>query len=84
MLWKFSFSGSVSTLDTLLSRESPPSVEELLDEQDILAECKAQNNKCVYRPEGERLGSAEELAMLTTDSSLTCPGKRASSRSSDG
>lgn len=44
MLWKFSFA-SGSTLDTLLSRETPPSVEELLDEQDILAECKAQNNK---------------------------------------
>ncbi|TXT15631.1 hypothetical protein VHUM_00134 [Vanrija humicola] len=46
MLWKFSFA-SGSTLDTLLSRETPPSVEELLDEQDILAECKAQNNKLV-------------------------------------
>jgi hypothetical protein len=46
MLWKFGF-GTGSTLDALLSRETPPSVEELLDEQDILAECKAQNNKWV-------------------------------------
>ncbi|BEJ17191.1 hypothetical protein CspHIS471_0605920 [Cutaneotrichosporon sp. HIS471] len=46
MLWKFGFA-SGSTLDKLLSRESPPSVEELLDEQDILAECKAQNSKLV-------------------------------------
>ena len=35
-------------VDALLSRETPPSVEELMDEQDILSECKAQNNKCVY------------------------------------
>ncbi|CAK9784162.1 SAPS-domain-containing protein [Cutaneotrichosporon oleaginosum] len=46
MLWKFGFA-SGSTLDKLLSRESPPTVEELLDEQDILAECKAQNSKLV-------------------------------------
>jgi hypothetical protein len=46
MLWKFSFA-SGSTLEALLSRETPPRVEELLDEQDILAECKAQNQKCV-------------------------------------
>jgi len=59
MLWKFSFA-SGSTLDTLLSRETPPSVEELLDEQDILAECKAQNNKWVqqrWRLEGSGGGS---------------------------
>jgi hypothetical protein len=49
MLWKFGFA-SGSTLDKLLSRESPPTVEELLDEQDILAECKAQNSKCVDNP----------------------------------
>jgi SIT4-associating protein SAP185/190 len=44
MLWRFSFASN-STLDALLSRETPPSLEELMDEQDVLAECKAQNNK---------------------------------------
>jgi len=44
MLWRFSFAAA-STVDALLSRETPPSVEELMDEQDILSECKAQNNK---------------------------------------
>ncbi|RXK35273.1 hypothetical protein M231_07471 [Tremella mesenterica] len=44
MLWRFSFA-STSMLETLLSRETPPSLEELMDEQDILEECKAQNNK---------------------------------------
>ncbi|KAK4687361.1 hypothetical protein P7C73_g2753, partial [Tremellales sp. Uapishka_1] len=46
MLWRFSFA-STSTLDALLSRETPPSLEELLDEQEILSEVKAQNNKLV-------------------------------------
>ncbi|KAL7422422.1 sporulation-induced protein [Cryptotrichosporon argae] len=46
MLWRFSFA-STSTLETLLSRESRPSLEELLDEQDILSEVKSQNNKLV-------------------------------------
>ncbi|KAK8854680.1 hypothetical protein IAR55_003419 [Kwoniella newhampshirensis] len=46
MLWRFSFASS-SALDVLLTRETPPSVEELMDEQDILNECKAQNNKLV-------------------------------------
>nr|XP_018261596.1 uncharacterized protein I303_06036 [Kwoniella dejecticola CBS 10117]OBR83754.1 hypothetical protein I303_06036 [Kwoniella dejecticola CBS 10117] len=46
MLWRFSFASN-STLDALLTREIPPSMEEILDEQDILNECKAQNNKLV-------------------------------------
>ncbi|WWD19174.1 hypothetical protein CI109_103632 [Kwoniella shandongensis] len=46
MLWRFSFASS-SALDILLTRETPPSLEELMDEQDILSECKAQNNKLV-------------------------------------
>ncbi|WVQ95068.1 hypothetical protein IAU59_002160 [Kwoniella sp. CBS 9459] len=46
MLWRFGFASS-STLDALLTREVPPTIEELLDEQDILNECKAQNNKLV-------------------------------------
>jgi hypothetical protein len=44
MLWRFSFA-SASNVDAILSRETPPSVEELMDEQEILNECKAQNNK---------------------------------------
>ncbi|KAK6910784.1 hypothetical protein I203_104816 [Kwoniella mangroviensis CBS 8507] len=46
MLWRFSFASN-STLDALLTRDIPPSLEEILDEQDILNECKAQNNKLV-------------------------------------
>jgi SIT4-associating protein SAP185/190 len=46
MLWRFSFA-TTSSLDNLLSRETPPTLEEVMDEQDVLAECKAQNNKCV-------------------------------------
>nr|XP_019044808.1 hypothetical protein I302_06722 [Kwoniella bestiolae CBS 10118]OCF23738.1 hypothetical protein I302_06722 [Kwoniella bestiolae CBS 10118] len=46
MLWRFSFASN-STLDALLTRDVPPSLEEILDEQDILNECKAQNNKLV-------------------------------------
>ncbi|WVR09507.1 hypothetical protein IAU60_006575 [Kwoniella sp. DSM 27419] len=46
MLWRFGFASS-STLDALLTREVPPQVEELLDEQDVIQECKAQNNKLV-------------------------------------
>jgi SIT4-associating protein SAP185/190 len=44
MLWRFNFA-QTSTLDSLLSREIPPTVEEVMDEQDVLNECKAQNNK---------------------------------------
>nr|XP_019011578.1 uncharacterized protein I206_03680 [Kwoniella pini CBS 10737]OCF50359.1 hypothetical protein I206_03680 [Kwoniella pini CBS 10737] len=44
MLWRFSFASN-STLDALLTRDIPPSIEEILDEQEILNECKAQNNK---------------------------------------
>ena len=47
MLWRFGFT-STSSLDVLLSREIPPTVEEVMDEQDVLAECKAQNNKWVF------------------------------------
>lgn len=46
MLWKFSFASS-SNVDTLLTRENPAELEEVLDEQDILSEVKAQNNRCV-------------------------------------
>jgi SIT4-associating protein SAP185/190 len=46
MLWRFSFA-TTSSLDNLLSRETPPTLEEVMDEQDVLAECKAQNNKWV-------------------------------------
>ncbi|WVQ80146.1 hypothetical protein IAT38_002251 [Cryptococcus sp. DSM 104549] len=46
MLWRFSFASN-STLDALLAREIPPSLEELMDEQDILSECKAQNNRLI-------------------------------------
>ncbi|WWC90494.1 uncharacterized protein L201_005430 [Kwoniella dendrophila CBS 6074] len=46
MLWRFSFASN-STLDALLTRDIPPSLEEILDEQDILNECKSQNNKLV-------------------------------------
>jgi hypothetical protein len=49
MLWRFSFA-TTSSLDTLLSRETPPTLEEVMDEQDVLAECKAQNNKCAVAP----------------------------------
>jgi SIT4-associating protein SAP185/190 len=44
MLWRFSFAAT-STLEALLLRETPPSIEEVMDEQDVLNECKAQNNK---------------------------------------
>jgi SIT4-associating protein SAP185/190 len=44
MLWKFSFA-STSTLDALLNRDMPPTLEELLDEQEILSEVKSQNHK---------------------------------------
>ncbi|WRT68522.1 uncharacterized protein IL334_005499 [Kwoniella shivajii] len=46
MLWRFSFASN-STLDALLTRDITPSLEEVLDEQDILSECKAQNQKLV-------------------------------------
>ena len=45
MLWKFGFSSS--NLDQLLTRSPPASVEELLDEADILSEVKAQNPKLI-------------------------------------
>jgi SIT4-associating protein SAP185/190 len=43
-MWRFSFA-STSTLDSLLNRETPPSVEEIMDDSDVLQECKSQNNK---------------------------------------
>ncbi|ORY35642.1 SIT4 phosphatase-associated protein-domain-containing protein [Naematelia encephala] len=46
MLWKFSFTAT-SNIESLFSREAPPSVEELMDENDLLSEVKAQNNKVV-------------------------------------
>lgn len=45
MLWKFGFSSS--NFDQLLTRSPPASVEELLDEPDILSEAKAQNAKLI-------------------------------------
>ena len=44
MLWRFGYA-STSSIDSLLARETPPSMEELMDDQDILAECKAMNHK---------------------------------------
>jgi SIT4-associating protein SAP185/190 len=45
MFWRFGFA-STSTLDTLLEK-SNLTIEELLDEDDLLQECKAQNGKLV-------------------------------------
>ncbi|CAO1631171.1 unnamed protein product [Parajaminaea phylloscopi] len=45
MFWRFGFA-STSTLDTLLDKQGF-TVEELLDEDDLLQECKAQNGKLV-------------------------------------
>jgi SIT4-associating protein SAP185/190 len=44
MMWKFSFAQS-SNIDSLFTREQPPSLEEVLGEPDVLAELKAQNNR---------------------------------------
>ncbi len=44
MFWRLGFQ-STSTLDALLQREHPPTVEELLDEQDLLSEIKTGNTK---------------------------------------
>ncbi|WVQ72127.1 hypothetical protein IAR50_001672 [Cryptococcus sp. DSM 104548] len=46
MLWRFNLA-STSTLDSLLTREVPPTLEELMDEPDVLTECKGQNNRLV-------------------------------------
>jgi SIT4-associating protein SAP185/190 len=51
MLWKFSFA-SGSTLESLFTRETPPSVEEVMDETDILSECKAQNQRYIHKSVG--------------------------------
>jgi SIT4-associating protein SAP185/190 len=45
MFWRFGFA-STSTLDTLLEKPNL-TIEELLDEDDLLQECKAQNGKLV-------------------------------------
>ena len=45
MFWRFGFA-STSTLDTLLDKPGL-TVEDLLDEDDLLQECKAQNGKLV-------------------------------------
>lgn len=47
MLWKFSFTSGAS-LESLFTRETPPSVEEVMDEKDVLNECKGQNQRCVF------------------------------------
>ncbi|WVO14470.1 hypothetical protein L204_102105 [Cryptococcus depauperatus] len=46
MFWRLNLAAT-STLDSLLTREVPPTLEELMDEPDILTECKAQNNKLI-------------------------------------
>ncbi|EPQ26944.1 uncharacterized protein PFL1_05578 [Pseudozyma flocculosa PF-1] len=45
MFWRFGFS-STSTLDSLLEK-SNVTLEEVLDEDDLLSECKAQNQKLI-------------------------------------
>lgn len=45
MFWRFGFA-STSTLDTLLDKPGL-TIEDLLDEDDLLQECKAQNGKLV-------------------------------------
>lgn len=45
MFWRFGFA-STSTLDALLDKPGL-SVEDLLDEEDLLQECKAQNGKLI-------------------------------------
>jgi hypothetical protein len=56
MLWKFSFA-SGSTLESLFTRETPPTVEEVMDESDVLNECKAQNQRYVLAPSSSLLPS---------------------------
>jgi SIT4-associating protein SAP185/190 len=46
MMWKFSFA-QTSNIDSLFTREHPPDLEEVLDQADVLAEIKAQNNRYV-------------------------------------
>lgn len=45
MFWRFGFA-STSHIDTLLDKPNV-TVEDLLDEDDLLQECKSQNNKLV-------------------------------------
>jgi len=45
MFWRFGFH-TQSALDTLLEKESF-TLEEVLDEEELLQECKAQNKKLI-------------------------------------
>ncbi|ORX38413.1 SIT4 phosphatase-associated protein-domain-containing protein [Kockovaella imperatae] len=58
MLWRFGYA-STSSIDSLLNREPPPSMEELMNDQDILSECKAMNQKLMHY-----LGSKDAVKSL--------------------
>ena len=45
MFWKF-HSGAVSQVDTLLDKEGV-TLQEVLEQEDIIQECKSQNKKLV-------------------------------------
>jgi hypothetical protein len=45
MFWRFGFSNA-SPIDTILEKESF-TLEELLDEEELLPECKAHNSKLI-------------------------------------
>ena len=56
MFWRF-VNNNGSNFEALLTRDPPPSLEELLDDDELLTECKTQNGKLVEflgRPEAVR------------------------------
>ena len=44
MFWSMRYA-TTSSIDTILEREGGFTLEELLEEDELLQECKAQNNK---------------------------------------
>lgn len=57
MFWSMRYA-TTSSIDTILERESGFTLEELLEEDELLQECKSQNMKllelCAHRPQQSR------------------------------
>jgi SIT4-associating protein SAP185/190 len=56
--WRFVNNGG-SNFEALLSRDPPPTLEDLLDDDELLTECKTQNSKLI-----DFLGRPESVKSL--------------------